>query len=801
MSRYAIKFPFRVRIHGGEFDESARAIHREDGLKTIQAESGIVLGSTIERKQMSTKTTFKRIALVTVAALSFGVIATAPSNAAAAGGALGVTQTLSESTTTVAAGTAAKVTLTTAGYFTAADSVTSSVAFANFSGVTDAKGVTEALNYASSAGGSYLKFSAIDTGTATTNADLTVSAGGSNQTAASQGVEVGLAGNTPKFISTKTQLSVTLNYPGTYVYTIQNLNKLGTTDTYTDGTATKLTWTVVVTTPTLGGTTAIITATTSSTAGSAPASTAVDGLPATLTASATLAAAAVARIDIRQWATSAKLASLADAYSKSVIVAVSGAGSLSASGVADTSRGSTVITAAATAAYNDYFLHADGRTGKSTITITVDGTLIATKEFLFFGALASYSVEADAGNIGKGEVVDHTVTGLDASKNIATLGTIYAESSDKTIATVAVVGGVVSVTGVAVGTATITIGNKAVLADSTIKTTVTAKVLPVTAPTIAWAFDKDSYEPGEKMTLTVTAAGIADGARAVFGSTPTTNFTPSGVQPTWATNPAFVSGVKTFTIYAPATSGKFTVSATIGQAIDTEVALKKASDAADAAAVPTITTPSYLATKVSISATVSNPALAAAQEATDAANEATDAGNNAKDAADQAIEAADAATIAAQDAQAAADAAKDAAEQAGQDAVDAAAEATDAANNAADIAAQAIESADAATAAAEEASAAATAAGEMAVEAAEAAGAIAQDALDAANAATDAALSAAEAADAATAAATEAKESADAATAAVAALSTEVAKLMAALNAKITTLSNLVAKIAKKVKA
>ena len=43
MSRYAIKFPFRVRIHGVEFDESARAIHREDGLKTIQAESGIVL--------------------------------------------------------------------------------------------------------------------------------------------------------------------------------------------------------------------------------------------------------------------------------------------------------------------------------------------------------------------------------------------------------------------------------------------------------------------------------------------------------------------------------------------------------------------------------------------------------------------------------------------------------------------------------------------------------------------------------------------------------------------------------------
>jgi hypothetical protein len=701
---------------------------------------------------MSTKTTFKRIALVTVAALSFGVIATVPSNAAAAGGALGVTQTLSESTTTVAAGTAAKVTLTTAGYFTAADSVTSSVVFSNFSGVTDAKGVTEALNYASSTGGSYLKFSAVDTETATTNGDLTVSAGGSRQTAANQGVEVGLSGSAAKFVSTKTQLSVTLNYPGTYVYTIQNLNKLGTTDTYTDGTATKLTWTVVVTTPTLGGTTAIITATTSSAAGSAPASTAVDSANADLTAAGALASAAVARIDVRQWATSAKLASIADAYSKSVVVAVSGAGSLSASGAADTSRGTSISTLAAAGAYQDYFLHADGRTGKSTITITVDGTLVATKEFLFFGALASYSVEAAAANIGKGEVVAHTVTGLDASKNIATLGTIYAESSDKLIATVAVAadGKTVNVTGVAVGTATITIGNKAVLADSTIKTTVTAKVLPVTAPTIAWAFDKDSYDAGEKMTLTITAAGIADGARPVFASLPTTNFTPSGTAPTWTLTPKFVSGVSTVTIYAPSTPGTFTVSTSLGQAIDTEVALKKASDAADAAAVPAVALAdyAYAPTKVTKSAVITNPALVAAQEATDAANEATDAGNNAKDAADQAIEAADAATIAAQDAAAAAEAA-----------------------------------------------------GEMAVEAAEAAGAIAQDALDAANAATDAALSAAEAADAATAAATEAKESADAATAAVAELSTKVAALMAALNAKVTTLSNLVAKIAKKVKA
>jgi len=47
-----------------------------------QADLRIVRGSTIERKHMSTKTTFKRIALVAVAALGFGVLSVVPSQAA-----------------------------------------------------------------------------------------------------------------------------------------------------------------------------------------------------------------------------------------------------------------------------------------------------------------------------------------------------------------------------------------------------------------------------------------------------------------------------------------------------------------------------------------------------------------------------------------------------------------------------------------------------------------------------------------------------------------------------------------------
>jgi len=95
----------------------------------------------------------------------------------------------------------------------------------------------------------------------------------------------------------------------------------------------------------------------------------------------------------------------------------------------------------------------------------------------------------------------------------------------------------------------------------------------------------------------------------------------------------------------------------------------------------------------------------------------------------------------------------------------------------------------------------ATVGDDAATTAANAASDAAAEAIDAANAATDAANLAAEAADAATVAAEEARDAADAATAAVEALATEVATLMAALKAQITTLANTVAKIAKKVKA
>ena len=67
-----------IRISRGERDASARATHLEAATRKF-------LVTTNERKQMSTTTNFKRIALVAVAALGMGVLSSVPSQAAFVG--------------------------------------------------------------------------------------------------------------------------------------------------------------------------------------------------------------------------------------------------------------------------------------------------------------------------------------------------------------------------------------------------------------------------------------------------------------------------------------------------------------------------------------------------------------------------------------------------------------------------------------------------------------------------------------------------------------------------------------------
>ncbi len=82
MKTSRFSFPRRVRIHGGECGAVARALHHEAKISSSPAVKENVFFTTNERKQMSTKTTLKRIALVAVSALGFGLMTSvAPASA------------------------------------------------------------------------------------------------------------------------------------------------------------------------------------------------------------------------------------------------------------------------------------------------------------------------------------------------------------------------------------------------------------------------------------------------------------------------------------------------------------------------------------------------------------------------------------------------------------------------------------------------------------------------------------------------------------------------------------------------
>ena len=284
-----------------------------------------------------------------------------------------------------------------------------------------------------------------------------------------------------------------------------------------------------------------------------------------------------------------------------------------------------------------YVLVSDGTTGASTITFTSGGVTLGSFTVNFLDKLASYTVAKSTTFSTKAYAVGTntgaiTVTALDKNGLAINGATVYAYSGTAATATIAASAvtsatGVATfdLTGVAVGTTELSFGNAATLATSTVTATTSAEVTGSTATTVTFTTDKADYTPGEKVTLTITAKDangkpVADGARALL-ATITSNIALGGTA--LSTTTTLFGGVATQTFFAPATPGEFTISGTKGAAA--------------------------LADPVSVKATVTNFAQDVAQAAADAAAEAIDAANAATDAANAAAEAADAATAAAQD--------------------------------------------------------------------------------------------------------------------------------------------------------
>ena len=213
-------------------------------------------------------------------------------------------------------------------------------------------------------------------------------------------------------------------------------------------------------------------------------------------------------------------------------------------------------------------VYSDNTTGSGVITITA-GAFTATRTVVFYGTATALTPAIANNYIGAADTTTVTVTAKDASGVAVPAGNLYAKSSDSTIATIASTGALSStgakftVTGVAAGTATFTIGTDSSYSNPvTVVVNVTGKVVK----SVSWSFDTSTYTPGAKAVLTISLADsngkpVADGTYALFTAAPATSVQLNGDAIATAGNVTTTNGKATYTVYMPLTAGPIVVTA------------------------------------------------------------------------------------------------------------------------------------------------------------------------------------------------------------------------------------------------
>jgi len=548
---------------------------------------------------MSTKTTFKRIALVAAASLGLGVLSVVPAQA-----------TTSAVTLTVADGTAGlagvktdstnAATFTVAGLFdTTSDSLTVSAALVSIpTGATPVIGIQ------------YLDSNTPST--TTIRRDTVAAAGGYSSTAYSATVnkvsvlDTALSGVVRLTTSATSAVNFSENFglqldsatstrvAGTYTYTIYVK--------YTsDGVVNTLSKNVNIVIAAAASSSATPSAVTSfvNLNSAAAASQASAGTDSVINGVATAGTAAG-----YIWVGNRNASNGTSTAKDSLTVTVTGAGvvcttsSLSATPTAGTC-GKVLSKVAATGDYQ-FIVQGDGTSGSSSITVTAGiAGWSFTKNLSFYAKAAktlTATVLTPVLGIGSNDSAI-AVTGVD-DKGTVWSGTPYIYAS--TAADATAVGGssttpvacVVNsagttaycpITATAAGTGKFKVIDASTIALATAtsnEVTVTSKA--GVASSVKIAFDKASYAPGEKAVITVTpldaagaklaagtftnilAAGITASNGFTSGSGGTTNDTLAGVNSVTTsayTGTDLVAGTKTYVVYMPLASGTVTLTA------------------------------------------------------------------------------------------------------------------------------------------------------------------------------------------------------------------------------------------------
>jgi hypothetical protein len=582
-----------IRILRGERDASARATHLEAATRKF-------LVTTNERKQMSTKTNFKRIALVAVAALGLGVLSSVPSQA---------TPTNASITAAVGTATTSLADSSTAGTVTLSYLATASTD-------TYVIGIT---NTSSPAGNTILPALRLSE-TTSARVDSGVGSGifRGNDTITAAGVFDGLADVGPTVataasVSAKffVQLESAPTIAGTYTATVSAWNKTTGKDTIS-----------AVVTITVSAPSKLSSAATSTAVMSTGATFAATVNDSTVAAASTASTTAVATIRVTL------LNAVSTQASESVTVTTT-AGVVGAS----TQKGRSVLMAYPTSgqAYLDVNLWPDGTAGTASIVVSTASVTFAAKSVTFYSTTptkitaASYSSVIGASGIG---VHGSEFDALD--NNFGAGIDVYAYSSDTAVisnygtactynSTLKVA--LCTLAGLKNGTANITLRDASTVALSTVASNAVAVRVSLNAAASAKiTFSKSSYAPGEKATALVTVydsagavmpAGTYSNLFATGGITTTSNVTWSAgesltaVAVTTSANPVAGSAapvvsldpVAQFTYFLPTTGGSVVYSSkggstlpTAGQVAITATAAITDSGAAALAAVTALAT-------------------------------------------------------------------------------------------------------------------------------------------------------------------------------------------------------------------
>jgi len=623
---------------------------------------------------MSTKTTFKRIALVAVAALGLSMLAVTPSSAVTSG----ATLTIDSATDTALTGDTATAVLTmkfSAG--ASGDSAVVSYTCEAPAGVSSCPSI-----YA-------WQLQSSDTANVQLSATKQASpvAGSASDYDMSTGFSESTTSTTQVARSVFNVKAVNFTTVGTYIV---HFNMKGTSATGTNYLSTlvsDLTWTITVTAPNTTPTSANIYVSEDQTTSNINRYNFIGATDSAVVADKGTAAnpspVAYAYAVIKNSAgdtrtatsTGTKNTSSGTAISDTLTVTVSGPGLLK--GISTTAAKSATVRASNAAtfsggSYESLTVLSDGTAGVATITYSSSsGAILGSFTVTFTGTPASNTNLWFSDTIVAMGQDSPTVTGIfkDSAGSVLKSGTVYLYSSDTSVSgatptsypnigrtahACSILSTGKAVCQVAVtdtGTATFYFRDSwTVTASTWVSSGITLTVTGAVIKSLAVTFDKATYAPGERAVITYTATDSA--GRALANKSLSSAF--SSVTATPSFSGEVTGGQELGGTYNRASTST-TFQGLMDSGIETRVVTMPTYGGAVSYVVKYATFGSTTGelTTATANATVVDPTKDAADAATDAALEATDAAYAAQDAAQLAAEAADAATAAAEAATAA----------------------------------------------------------------------------------------------------------------------------------------------------